>query len=218
MIASPVLSWLLSLLFAATAAWCVRVLLLPSTRVPARIDTGWHLLMSVAMIAMIWPWGMAVPAAAQAVVFTVAAGWFLGRMFLAAGHSGEHHAPRAACTHHAVMMAGMAWMAASMPALMSNSGHDSGGGGHHHAMGGGGTPMAQAAHDTVGATPVALTISCLALGLVFVALCLPWLARAFDLGRRLPDQRFPALGRVVADHTCHALMSFGMGVMFLAVA
>ncbi|ASR35798.1 hypothetical protein BAY61_13180 [Prauserella marina] len=215
MIASPVLSWILSFLFAGTAAWCVRVLVLPSIRIPDRIDAGWHLLMSAAMIAMIWPWGMSVPAAAQAVVFTIAVGWFLGRMILDAGHphSGGH-APRAAGAHHAVMMAGMAWMAASMPALMSTSGDDSGGGHHHHAMGGG-TPMAQA-QDTV-ATPVALTVSYLALGLVFVMLCLPWLAKAFDLGRRLPDRSSPTLGRVVTDHACHALMSFGMGVMFLAV-
>lgn len=218
MIDTPVLRWLLTLLFAATALWCARVMLLPAIRMTARVDAAWHVLMGAAMVAMAWPWGMGVPTTPQTVLFVLACAWFLGRTAFGAGHDhgGAHSARRVSGVHHAAMMAAMAWMVASMPSLMGGHGTDAGGG-HHHALGGGGTSgMAAAAPMDMAAVPTALTVTNMALGVVFVVACLPWLARALDLGRRLPDPQSPTLGRLVADCGCHAAMSFGMGVMFLA--
>ncbi|MBK1787642.1 DUF5134 domain-containing protein [Prauserella cavernicola] len=209
MIGSPVLAWLLTALFAATTAWCLRVL--PSLGAWARVDAGWHALMGAAMIAMIWHWGMAIPLAPQVVLFALGCLWFLSRTAAGHSHSGGHTAPRGAGAHHAMMMAAMAWMVATMPELMAGSDPDSGGG-HHHALG-----DAVSLSQSPASSPTALIAGHVALGLGFVALCLPWLARAFALGRHLPDPRSPAPGREVADCACHGAMSFGMGVMFLAM-
>ncbi|OQO93936.1 hypothetical protein B1813_05325 [Saccharomonospora piscinae] len=214
MIESLLLRWVLTGVFAAITVWCARVLLARPTRPAGRIDAACHVLMGLAMVAMTWPWGMTVPATPQVVLFGAACLWFASRVAFGAERGGAHAPrPRLAGTHHAVLMAGMAWMAVSMPGPLGAPG--SGSGGHHHASGGGAALMSAVAAD---AATTALLVGHIVLGVVFVALCLPWLARAFDLGRRLPDPGAPRLGHVVADSTCHALMSFGMGVLFLALA
>ncbi|MEU6645350.1 DUF5134 domain-containing protein [Saccharomonospora sp. NPDC046836] len=204
MIESSLLRWILSALFFATTLWCARVLVLPSVRLTFRVDAMWHALMGAAMVAMIWPWGMTLPTTPQVVVFVAACGWFFARTVF---RPGDHSMPRLAEAHHATMMAGMAWMVATMPSLMDSPAPGPGGG-HHHALASGTSTTALT--DEL-AAPVALTAGHLALGLVFVILSLPWLARALDLGRGSPGLRPAAV-----DHASHAAMSFGMGVMFLA--
>ncbi|GAA1210298.1 DUF5134 domain-containing protein [Prauserella alba] len=219
MIDAPVLRWLLTSVFAATALWYGTVMVLPRVRAAVRVDSAWHMLMGAAMVVMAWPWGMGVATTPQTVLFAVAGVWFVGRIAFGPVH---HHgdtlvASRAAGVHHAVMMGAMAWMVASMPSLMGGHGSQQGGGHHHHALGGGGAaPMAAVDGADLAAAPTALVVTNIVLGVGFVIACLPWLAQAFDLGRRWPDPRSPRLGRVVADRSCHAAMTFGMGVMFLA--
>ncbi|OLT45934.1 hypothetical protein BJF85_18365 [Saccharomonospora sp. CUA-673] len=213
MIDAPVLRWLLTLLFVGTTLWHAAVAVLPRVRSAVRVDAVCHTLMGAAMVAMVWPWGMAVLTVPQTVLFVLACGWFLGRTVVGSGHdhADAFAVTRGAGVHHAAMMAAMAWMVASMPSLMG--GHGSGGGHHHHALG---TTAAVGAEPAVLAAPAAMITANVVLGVVFVLACLPWLAQAFDLGRRLPDPQAPGLGRVVADRTCHAGMTLGMGVMFLA--
>ncbi|TCP42629.1 uncharacterized protein DUF5134 [Tamaricihabitans halophyticus] len=218
MIDAPVLRWLLTLVFAATTLWYARVLVLPAARLAVRVDAAWHMLMSIAMVAMAWPWGMSLPTVPQTVLFGVASVWFIGRIAFHRGgdHAGTLAASRSAGVHHAAMMAAMAWMVASMPSLMSGHGSDSGGGQHHHALAGGAAiPVAEASQA---AAPTALVVANVVLGAVCIIACLPWLAQAFDLGRGLTGSRSPGLGRVVVDRCCHAAMTFGMGVMFLAMS
>jgi hypothetical protein len=120
MVADPTAAWLLTALFAATAAaylygalgrgrvWDVR----------CAVDDVLHVLMAVAMVVMVWPWGMRVPAMVYVLVFTAAALWFVSRaLFPAATTPARHGSPRAAW-YHAAMMGSMVFMAAVMSVAM----------------------------------------------------------------------------------------------------
>lgn len=76
-----------------------------------------HVVMSVAMIGMCWPWGTGVPVVAQVTVFTAAAGWFGGQALF--GAAGRHGDGTYGNWYHAGMMAVMVW-AAVANALMSS--------------------------------------------------------------------------------------------------
>ncbi len=92
----------------------------------ARIDAGTHVLMCVAMIAMVWPWGVDWPVAPQVVIFVLGALWFLAQLWItgpvSAGHAhGTGPFPVVASVYHAVMMIATAWMVVAMPTLMGDS-------------------------------------------------------------------------------------------------
>lgn len=224
MVESLLLRWILTVAFTAAALWSLRRLVRaePISTVsgrlvqagqdqdvpgnPAvRISAAWHVVMSAAMIAMCWPWGMAIPVNPQLVVFGVMAVWFL---VLAAGVRWCTGHQRWQQLHHAVMAVGMFWMLAAMPALMSHgpaeSGHT-----HHHSMGAG---VLAAAPDPAPAN--AVVVVSLVLGIYFVLTALPWLSTAVDIGRsaRTRPQRAAAYEAV-----CNAAMTTGMGAMFLAM-
>ena len=83
MIAATGLRWVLTLLFvvpALSAMW--------RTGAPGRAGGGpdavervahlLHAVMALAMAAMVWPWGMDLPAGPQIALFTLGAVWFVG--------------------------------------------------------------------------------------------------------------------------------------------
>ncbi|MEU4236277.1 DUF5134 domain-containing protein [Actinoplanes sp. NPDC026619] len=65
-----------------------------------------HLVMGLAMIVMIWPWGHAVPESVWITVFTLSAGWFLARAV---------EVRRVVPLFFATAMGAMVWMSAAAP-------------------------------------------------------------------------------------------------------
>ncbi|GAA4884939.1 DUF5134 domain-containing protein [Saccharopolyspora cebuensis] len=206
MMASPLLQWALTALFAGTAAWSVARLVAARTGPAERISALCHLGMGAAMLAMVW---VHLPVVPQVVAFAIAALWFAVRALVGPRWRDEFQHPRIAHLHHAATMGAMVWMAATMPVLMRAS---SGGGHQHHHAAGAQVALAPEA----AAVPAAITAVTAVLAGYFVLSCLPWLSTAFDLGRTLPAPTGPA-GRRALDHACHGAMSFGMGAAFLGL-
>jgi Domain of unknown function (DUF5134) len=124
MIDSTSLRLLLSGVFAVTTAYHL-VRAVTAGPAAARVSRGWHALTGVAMIAMLWSWGMSLPAYLGIVVFGGAALWFLFQ----AGAD-----PRGGGWYHAAMAASMAWMWASMShPTATMAGTDMAGTEHRHA-------------------------------------------------------------------------------------
>lgn len=245
---SPLLAWLLTVVFAATGLWfLLRAAKGPSLApedagsgeagsgevssgvvssgvvsarragVADRVCSVAHALMSAAMIAMAWQWGMSVPAWPQVVVFAVATAWFallaVRRPSGASSRAGPGAAPHAhgsgplAHLHHAVMMACMVWMLVPMAMMSARlSGHAGHGGGHAMSSGMGG-----AMHMS---TPSPVVNVVLGAGLLLSAV-----AWGFAVGTRRSTSSdhngqkwVPA---ALGDATCHGGMSVGMGVMLL---
>jgi hypothetical protein len=78
-----------------------------------RVSEAIHLVMGVAMTAMIWPWGHVVPPAVWVGVFTASTGWFLVWAWRSVGR-------RVVLGLFATSMAACAWMGAAMPAQASS--------------------------------------------------------------------------------------------------
>lgn len=130
MITDPVLQWALTLAFIATGVYAgIRVLV--DRRAVMIVGNVLHLAMSLAMIAMSWPWWSALPTVPQLIVFAGGVAWFTlmlllqltGRVPTAtlSGHSAWHQPA------HAVMMLAMVWMILVMPSGNAAAGHA-----HHH--------------------------------------------------------------------------------------
>lgn len=157
-----------------------------------RVAWSLHALMAVAMIAMSWPWGMAVSPIGYVLVFTASALFFayLGLFTAGVGHS----------VYHAVMMASMVLMALAMsPAGMPEPANVG-------AMGAmPGMNMAGGGGLSVG-SPSAPTWVVLACGV----------AAAFFLGAALWS--FFVLIRGPQRPYANLLMTAGMGVAFAALA
>jgi hypothetical protein len=130
MVRSALLSWTLTVVFIATAAYYVWRSLRPvggrRPTTPDRVSSAVHIGMSVGMIPMLWWWGMSLPALPQAVVFGLGAVWFL---VLAASGSRvascmlhDCKGARLINVHHVVLMVAMVWMVAlmSVPALQAS--------------------------------------------------------------------------------------------------
>jgi hypothetical protein len=179
------------------------------TRVPrvagaARVGEVLHLTMGVSMIAMLWPWGSAVPASLWVSVFTASTGWFLFRALRSTGR-------RVVSGLFAGSMATMVWMGATMPAMASAGAHD-----HGPSMA---TDMAT---DMAGMTmgsghlTTAGTISGL-LGGYLVLVAGWWFVRGLRLGG-LATTAAPGPRPVSWSAICHGLMSAAMGLALLAMA
>ena len=107
MIQDPLLRWIVTILFVLSAAECVYALATGrrvGTHVVAQVL---HFAMAVAMVAMAWPWGAALPAAPAVVFFLLASGWFVVVTLAQSGHRGVN-------AYHAAMMLAMVWMYAVM--------------------------------------------------------------------------------------------------------
>ncbi|MFJ3895390.1 DUF5134 domain-containing protein [Streptomyces sp. NPDC090083] len=213
MIAASGLRWIFTLVFALTAAHGSLRGVRPGAVLPDRVDHALHAVMGLSMIAMVWPWGMDVPALPQVLVFTAGAVWFVVSVpFRADG--GFRPRKLLGTLLHAVMMAAMAWMVAVMDSGGMAAGH---GGGSGHSMAGmdmsGGSGLS--AMSLVG-TGRKATAGVLAL--VLLAFALSWLARAFDAARIEPAGAPGEAPTVQADAlspACHAAMALGMAVMFV---
>ena len=122
-----------------------------------------HLVMSLAMVGMVWAYGGSVADTVQLVVFGGFSCYFLARLVLGRLRPGRPGCP--APGFHLLMAASMVWMVAAMPLLMAGmAGMSSGAGGDGmvmdgHVMGG----DAGASGPVVTETPgwaLALTVLC----------------------------------------------------------
>ncbi|NUS43878.1 MAG: DUF5134 domain-containing protein [Mycobacteriaceae bacterium] len=213
MITEIVLRWVVTAMFAVSAAHCVAALRQPGGL--DRVGHCLHLLMCLAMIAMAWPFSMSWPTIPPMVLFVVAAAWFAVAAVTRGGRRPTH-------AYHAVMMAAMAFMYAAMTEdLIPGSGSvmagmDAGGGMAGMDMPGmdmGGTQMSSAPAAAAGVdwTRVGAT----AWVAVFAAAAVLWLYRYFA-------HRAAAPGAGHHDHAahlrvCEATMAAGMAVMFAAM-
>lgn len=136
--------WLLTWLFLATGSWSLidAVLAHPDGAI-GRISCLWHALMSAAMVAMLWPWGAAVPPAVWTVLFVVGTARFAALALRRFADRADAAVP--VC--HAVMSAAMVAMVWTMPAMHEAAVGEMrpasavGTGHHHDALTSSGTTM-----------------------------------------------------------------------------
>ncbi len=218
MIASPLLGWTFTVLFAATGV----VTLVGAIRSRTWTDRGSyaaHVLMSIAMAIMPWSWSMAVPAIVQIVVFTAAALWYVALLLFAVdAHPGpdtvHHHGGGMLVGYHAVMMAGMVWMAALMSMMM---GTDISGSAEHDMSGttGMGDMSTTGSGDDLWAQPTWAVVVTLVFVLVFAVAAVVFFIELLRLpsSRRGAAPLSPLTGTLV-----NLAMSAGMGGAFLLMS
>jgi uncharacterized protein DUF5134 len=190
------LRWIFTLAFAAAGAFCLYRCVRHGTAAH-RVCDALHALMCAAMVAMAWPAAMNVARVPQILFFAVAALWFAGMIVAGRGGSG-----RLSLGHHALMMAGMAWMVLVMPLAMSGTASTPASGDHHAGMTMGGTTT------MIGDAPAHVTIVAAVLAVVFLVAGTAWMARAIDAGRGDRTIRLGTAGLVA-----NAVMSLGMALM-----
>lgn len=147
------LSGLLTALFTVTTLGYLGFAFRPGSTGISRVSDVFHVLMSIAMLAMPWSWGMTLaPPTLQIIVFAVATLFYLV-LTLGGGRYGshEHHGPggsgRLVLGYHVVMMAAMVVMGVMMlpmagGAAMSMPEMNMGSGGHSmHGSWSGWTPI-----------------------------------------------------------------------------
>lgn len=243
---SVVLIVVFTLVFAATGAYAlVRWARLSSAggAPGARLVELFHLLMSLAMVAMAvaWTGDPATPRGiVQILVFGAFTLWFAARTVTRTlGPSGAYHV---------VMGAAMTWMVVAMPLMMGTSTAGTSGGGH---AGHGGAAADMGAEGAMGADAAPPPTWVTAVSLAFVVLlvvaagwCAARLARggaealvdasdasdavdAVDAVDTVDDTdaggggiatRASVLTTARADAACHVLMSLGMAGMLVAMA
>lgn len=197
------LRWVVTALFAASAAVSLRFIVAGPRSATAVIGHALHAVMAVAMAVMAWPRGADLPTRAPMVFFALAAVWFTGVAL-------RSKADRGGSAYHAVMMLAMSWMYAAMGGLPlrradaadsmdmpSGTGHGGHGGHAGHAGHGG----ASSSPDVVGILNWACTLG-------FAAAAAYWLFRALVIRQRDPhDTALPGALSQVA-------MAAGMAIMF----
>jgi hypothetical protein len=114
MILDLALRWLVTGLFAVSAAECGLAAVVTRRPWTFVVGHGLHFVMSVAMVAMTWPWGAQLPPRVPAVFFLLATVWFLAVGACAARSS----APRVVYGYSGLMMLATAWMYAIMDPLL----------------------------------------------------------------------------------------------------
>lgn len=146
----------LTVLFAAAAVYYL-VPAVTANPLSDRVDAVLHAVAGLAMVAMLWPWGMAIPPMAGVVVFTCAAAWFAVKAALGRENPYSHW-------YHGAMMASMIVMWVFMTHLSPTTA------GHSAAM----DPMAMGGadmqHHHVVASPSApwMEHTSLALGVAYL--------------------------------------------------
>ncbi|ACC39890.1 hypothetical protein MSS4_03729 [Mycobacterium marinum] len=110
MIHDLMLRWVVTGLFALSAAECVAAI--ATTRRPWTlvVHHGLHLVMAVAMAVMAWPRGAQLQPTGPAVFFLLAAVWFVAMAIVASATT----AGRGVYVYHALMMLASSWMYAIM--------------------------------------------------------------------------------------------------------
>ena len=110
MIHDLTLRWVVTGLFALSAAECVVAIAIKRRPWTFAISHGLHFVMAVAMAAMAWPRGAQLPPRGPAVFFLLATVWFMAIGVVAARRTGL----RASYGYHGLMMLATAWMYAIM--------------------------------------------------------------------------------------------------------
>ncbi|WP_101953455.1 DUF5134 domain-containing protein [Mycobacterium intracellulare] len=110
MIHDLMLRWVLTGLFALTAAECVVPIVIQRQRWTVVVSHGLHFAMAVAMAAMAWPWSTHLPATGSVVFFLSATLWYVAMAAIAA----RTPAGRTLNGYHGMMMLATAWMYAAM--------------------------------------------------------------------------------------------------------
>jgi hypothetical protein len=226
-ISSVPLSVLLTTLFAATGGYALLRWAALRSGLAAhggdQVAELSHLVMSLAMLAMVWAYGGPAGLVVQLVAFSAFAAYFLGRLVRRRVGAAVPGCP--AAEFHLLMSATMIWMVAGMPVLMGGSGSPGGAdaGGHAgHGGHGGGQAIAEAGGGPVVpvAVPgwaVALTVASVAALLVAAAF---WALRAV---RSRPATPGATTNRLVtaltprSEAVCHLAMSLGMAAMFVTM-
>ncbi len=196
MTSDPVVQWAMAGVFAALSAHTLWRLV-TARRLFAGLGYLFHLGMNLAMVAMVWPWWVRLPALPQlgffavaAVFFAAAAGWYAADALSRGPVTGQsrviHHRDARAQAAHAVMMLAMVWAVAVM-SQTQHVGHGSG-----HAQPG--------AWTAVGGAGLAAAL------VVGGVLFLVYLARHLR-------ERGSAWGRTGIDLLASVLTSFGMALM-----
>ncbi|WP_206792062.1 DUF5134 domain-containing protein [Amycolatopsis sp. MtRt-6] len=203
MITAEGLRWILTAMFVLTGAFCAYRCLRQGSAAERTGDVL-HVVMCVAMVAMVWPATMSVARWPQIVFFALAAVWFVG--IAAVGSSHGDHGGRRVAIYHVVMMAAMAWMVFVMPRAMSGM---TGTGGTMEMPGHAGMPVPV---PGTGTTPADVTSVALVLVVVFVVSGLVFLSRAIDDARASR----PALRSLGGG--ANGVMALGMGLMLLTMA
>lgn len=200
MIDSDPLRWLLTVAFGGASISHLLQRLRPSPAWPSlvaehRLSEILHSAMGLSMIAMIWPWGAAVPAAVWIVVFMMSTGWFL----VQAARTSRR---RAVPAFFATATGTMVWMGASIHGHASPGGH-------------GGMDMAGMRHAPVGC---AGWVSAL-LGGYLVLAAFWWVGRGVHLAGLSAATTTDAVARPLDWSALrHGVMSAGMGIALLAMA
>jgi hypothetical protein len=110
LIESSLLRWIVTVLFGASVVGYAYVLVAHHAQWICTISHLLHLVMAVAMMAMVWPVGMGVATIAPMAFFLAAAVWFS----VVACRVSSDLADRVANGYNAVMMTVMVWMYAVM--------------------------------------------------------------------------------------------------------
>jgi Domain of unknown function (DUF5134) len=206
------LRWIVTALFVLSAAECVFAIAtarLTWTQIVSRLL---HFIMSVAMVAMAWPWGGALPTTGPMVFFLLAAVWFV-----AVGLAGVGH--RILNGYHALMMLAMAWMYAVMNGRLLPGQGGTAHGAHNVTSPATGMPDMDmpgkdmpdmATSSSGGGYPVWIGAIIWADTIGFAIATLWWLYRFFALrnaASKQPSYRFLWIAR-------QAMMAAGMAIMF----
>lgn len=105
-----VLRWSVTILFGISIAGYAYIVLAGRERWIGTVNHLLHQVMSIAMIAMVWPVGMHLPTVGPMIFFLLASAWFV--VVAARGSCGV--ADRVTNGYYALMMAAMGWMYAVM--------------------------------------------------------------------------------------------------------
>ncbi|RFZ21406.1 hypothetical protein VIMS_00524 [Mycobacterium marinum] len=205
MIDDLILRWVVTGLFALSAAECVAAIV--ATRRPWTlvVHHGLHLVMAVAMAVMAWPRGAQLPPTGPAVFFLLAAVWFVAMAIVAA----PTITGRGLYGYHGLMMLASSWMYAIMSdhllPVLSSTQHDTGPGTSLPAMDSAAMniPARSASHLWFNTVNWFGTVG-LAAAAVF------WACRYF-IGQPNQGTRSRSLGNLG-----QATMAAGMAILFLA--
>ena len=205
MIADLTLRWVVTVLFGLSVAECLFAFAAGHRRWTGVVGHALHLAMSVAMIVMAWPAGLAVPNRPLLAFFLLATLWFIG-MAVAASPGPVQ---RLANEYHAVMMAAMAWMYAVMDGALppdSSQAHDA----SPASMPGMDIPSSGTSTEMV--VPLWITTINWIITVAFGLSAVHWLYRYVAQRRKDSAQRTPLLAH--AGSLCQSFMAAGMAIMF----
>ncbi|WP_433576227.1 DUF5134 domain-containing protein [Nocardia brasiliensis] len=199
MITDPFVCWAVTVGFMVTAVfWATRAAARSAT-VPVRITGLLHVVMSLAMLAMVWPRLPSVATVVGTTFFAVATAVFAGLLLARREHRLEHG-------YHALMMATMVWMYAVMDSsivggtpVTSADGSMNMGGGVTMSM-----PATMSMHLPSWAGNLNLTV-----GLCYLVLAAIWVAHTYRRAS-VHDLTHRRLGAM------HALMAGATALMFLS--